>query len=142
MIWRNQTIVRKKGKHFVIYETFFVCEQVQKKVQVQVPFFHSKGNLPSFTQSLKTFDSSLKIAFPHNSIICILSLSWQWASYGFKQLIILAISLSVLVDYQERHGLVFSLKFAMNLFSCKNEVCKVIFYHSETFLIRTNMSFN
>ena len=58
-----------------------------------VSFFHSWGNLPSLTQSLKIIERGLKIEFPHSFIIWILSMSWQCALFGFKLLIILAMSL-------------------------------------------------
>ena len=111
-------------------------------------FFQSEGNFLSLKiikrQSLKNIDSGMYIEFPHNFIIHILIISWLWALFGSKLLIILealsveklTVSSDLLVSFARLLGktlllfnrvhwfakkvlksLAYSLKFVANLFS-------------------------
>ena len=56
-------------------------------------FSHSRGNSPSFRQSLKIIERGLQIELPHIFIIRILSISRPCVLFGSMWLIILAMSL-------------------------------------------------
>ena len=128
-------------------------------------FSKSKGNFPSFRQSLKIIDTGLHIEFSHSFIIRILSISWPWALFGSKLFIILdvstveklTVSSSLLVSFSSWfaktlllfnrvHWLAkkilkssaFSLKFVINLISWNTGGIQGIFYYLEEFLKWTN----
>ena len=60
---------------------------------ITLALFHSWGNLPLFKKSLNIIEGGLQIEFPHSFITRILSISWRYALFGSKWLIILAMSL-------------------------------------------------
>ena len=127
-IWRDQIVLSKK--HFVLNDTFkyFATNREYRDWPIvfrlclfpfsckgtTLAFLHSWRNLPLYRQLLKIFERLLQIVFPHSFTIRIMSVSWPYALFGSKWVIILAmlllekfteygICLWVEVDMQVRH---------------------------------------